>query len=870
MCPHFAKGCIVALADLRQSLSEQPWLRAAYNRLVRRSVATQLSLTSRHVANDGEPPDWCQLLLAASVLARSDQGRHQEVALRIVQECLVDSEVRPDERDAGMLILDTLANRRAITLYGEGTAASGIEERLGIVARLQWTRHTFENSVDSAGQLIAVNHFQRRFWEAANSFDWVSASAPTSAGKSFIVLRHVLETVRSEPDGVVAYIAPTRALVHEIEIALKVMFREARLPARVTAIPLRTVVSPGVAHVLVFTQERLQLFLDRQSPCPRVRLLVIDEAQKMGDRHRGVLLQQVIERVVSLNPGTKVIFASPQTDNPGLLLDDRPPGTSATPLRSEEVTVNQNLVWATQSPGNTTRWEISACLPDGREPVGIAELPDRPLNDTKRLAFVAFALGKAATGNLVYVNRPSDAEKVAELLFELIGREAGETAEARDVELRDLAELARHAVHPRFLLARYASRGIAFHYGNMPLLLRSEVERLFSTGALRFLICTSTLIEGVNLACRNVFVRGPRKGPEPMSDGDFWNLAGRAGRWGRDRVGNIICIDATNPAVWHGRTAPFERQQQTIKRAADGAITTSERLVDYIRRGTPRSESRRESTLEYTAAYLMGLSLSGVDMSQMRWVSRFEPAVIASVTDAVSNALRGIQVDQSVVRRNPGISPLAMQALLNEFRRPGRNVEDYLPTLPESDNAVGNYMAVFDRIGRTLSPVFRGRQLYSYVLLTVDWMRGYPLPRIIDRRRAYFDRVQRPYSLAALIRRVMEDVETVARFEAPKFLGCYLDVLRQHLSEVGRTDLVDQGADLGVLLEFGVSSTTELSLMSLGLSRTSAVALAQYMPETSRNESECLAWLAARDLEELDLPAAVRREAQQALSLHIG
>src|SRR5665811_897221 len=75
-----------------------------------------------------------------------------------------------------------------------------------------------------------------------------------------------------------------------------------------------------------------------------------------------------------------------------------------------------------------------------------------------------------------------------------------------------IRDSARDTVHPQFQLVELVKRGVAFHYGNMPTLLRSEIERLFKDGKIRFLVCTSTLVEGVNLACRTIVCRGPRKG----------------------------------------------------------------------------------------------------------------------------------------------------------------------------------------------------------------------------------------------------------------------------------------------------------------------------------------------------------------------
>jgi replicative superfamily II helicase len=150
-------------------------------------------------------------------------------------------------------------------------------------------------------------------------------------------------------------------------------------------------------------------------------------------------------------------------------------------------------------------------------------------------------------GTLVYANGASEAEEVADLISQL-----AHTPPEPDPELDQLAELARKGVHPNFALASLVERGVAFHYGNMPSLIRLEVERLFRSSKIRFLVCTSTLIEGVNLSCRTIVVRGPRKGVgHPMEAHDFWNLAGRAGRWGNEFQGNMCALTPTYGRLAH-------------------------------------------------------------------------------------------------------------------------------------------------------------------------------------------------------------------------------------------------------------------------------------------------------------------------------
>ena len=47
--------------------------------------------------------------------------------------------------------------------------------------------------------------------------------------------------------------------------------------------------------------------------------IIVDEAQKIGDGSRGILLQQVLQQI-AVNDVTRFIFASPMSENPSSLL----------------------------------------------------------------------------------------------------------------------------------------------------------------------------------------------------------------------------------------------------------------------------------------------------------------------------------------------------------------------------------------------------------------------------------------------------------------------------------------------------------------------------------------------------------------------
>lgn len=113
----------------------------------------------------------------------------------------------------------------------------------------------------------------------------------------------------------------------------------------------------------------------------------------------------------------------------------------------------------------------------------------------------------------------------------------------------------------------------------------------------------------------------------------------------------------------------------------------------------------------------------------------------------------------------------------------------------------------------------------------------------------------------------MEIVEQTARFAAPKYIAAYMDVLKVHLKAIGRVDLVREDFDIGLALEFGISSRTLLSLIELGLSRMSAVALYEIIAMDDLNQRACRDWMRAHadTLEGAGIPFIIIRELREKL-----
>ena len=90
------------------------------------------------------------------------------------------------------------------------------------------------------------------------------------------------------------------------------------------------------------------------------------------------------------------------------------------------------------------------------------------------------------------------------------------------------------------------SRGIAVHYSGLLPLMKEAVEILFSRGLVKILFATETFAMGVNMPARTVVFSSLRKhdgnGFRYLHAGEYTQMAGRAGRRGKDATGTVIIL----------------------------------------------------------------------------------------------------------------------------------------------------------------------------------------------------------------------------------------------------------------------------------------------------------------------------------------
>ncbi len=65
--------------------------------------------------------------------------------------------------------------------------------------------------------------------------------------------------------------------------------------------------------------------------------------------------------------------------------------------------------------------------------------------------------------------------------------------------------------------------------------------------------------------------------------------------------------------------------------------------------------------------------------------------------------------------------------------------------------------------------------------------------------------------------------------------------------------MLENISQFNLWLEFGVSQKTQLSLLSLGLSRNTVVELSNYITSTNMTKEEALRWINEQDMSQFEL-----------------
>lgn len=157
---------------------------------------------------------------------------------------------------------------------------------------------------------------------------------------------------------------------------------------------------------------------------------------------------------------------------------------------------------------------------------------------------------------LIYCQAPASANRVAEYLIQDAGL-------APVPETQEIAAWISKHYHPEWNVARAIALGIGIHHGGVPRALQQYIVKLFNEGVIKRIICTSTMIEGVNTSAENVIIYDRRLKTSTLDYFTYKNISGRAGRMNKYFIGKVFMLEA--PPIEQGLTVeyPIGHQDET-------------------------------------------------------------------------------------------------------------------------------------------------------------------------------------------------------------------------------------------------------------------------------------------------------------------
>ncbi|MDD2702497.1 MAG: DEAD/DEAH box helicase [Candidatus Omnitrophica bacterium] len=690
------------------------------------------------------------------------------------------------------------------------------------LSELYATRSLLNNEVLVGGKkTILLSEFQKRMWDLITNYSRVGISAPTSAGKSFVLAYKIADCLSSN-HGEIIYIVPTLSLISQVSADIKFALEQVQISdCEILQTYSYEFAKKYKNAIYVLTQERaMAAFAQAEEPFDRCKMLVVDEIQNVervadeSEERAHTLLDVVCEFHNSIKID-KIIVSGPRIRN----IQDVTKslfGVESHSLQIETPPVI-NLNYSFSKKDNKSYLTIRSSLKN--EPLKI-ELNNLELGKwygKKRYTpelfnFIDHVLGvinKDSSGTLVFAPTSKTASNIA---IELTERRNNYKSNAEHQELIiSLKKYLEETIHPKYSLLRAIDKGIAYHHGKVPEDVRIVVEHAFKSGLIDTIVCTTTLMQGVNLPAKNIIARNPNLFIQSSVDSmqltpyEFANLRGRAGRLMKDLVGRAIILDEGSfvDLQYLDGDAEKELTPDYASRFED----SKENLIEVLETGDiPKEEMPFSDLIVYVRQMI--LRHGDAALNRMKQVG----VILSSEQfNSIRESLRNLSVSKEICLRNPYWDPIVLNKLFQEVKK-----WDELPKSPFDSNFVGTTLSLLKRI-EEITPYYfnkyfgikNAKMKLSVVLNAQNWATEKSLNKILSDRN-----VQDTDEIDHIINVIAQDV----KYSLPKLLRPVVHM---------------QNIDSPILnfIEMGAYKPVTRRLMEMGVPRETALKISERLDE---------------------------------------
>jgi superfamily II DNA or RNA helicase len=591
----------------------------------------------------------------------------------------------------------------------------------------------FIQAVPNTDNLIFTDSQFELYTKISNSKHF-SFSAPTSMGKSFIIKSFIRKVVHDKPPENIVIMVPTRALINQFSFDLNKEFKDLLdhynfAVATNSNVPELTNESQK-SYIFVLTPERLLSYLS-QKKNPPFGYLFVDEAHKLAAEKdtRAVTAYSAISKALKQNMNLNLYFSSPNVSNPEVFLKLFKKDEHLN-YKTIEAPVSQNLFFVDMVEKNVTYYLDS--IPFKFAPSIIKKAED---------IFVIISKIGGSESNIVYCNSRNEVVNKAEKLFSYY-----ENAEVEiSNKVKKVVKQIKGYIHKDYYLAEFLNRGIAYHFGNLPQIIRTKVEALFKDREINYVFCTSTLLEGVNLPAKNVFILNNKNGLNDFKPIDFWNLAGRAGRLKIELSGNIICIKE-NDITWKKHKALLENKVETeLNPTVENCIDKKLKKIEQVLNENPNINEKRKSELEIPRYIANIISIDTLEIKRSNYESEIIKKLIAdnkqSIIDLAEKRNGVIDVPSSVLNTNCSIKLKIQNEVYLSLQKLKYKPSDIkLPSIVDYEICkkwLYHFYSIFK--WSTEENIIKSEaQLDYYAMLMNKWINGVSLNQIINQSIEFY------------------------------------------------------------------------------------------------------------------------------------
>lgn len=686
----------------------------------------------------------------------------------------------------------------------------------------------------------------------------------TSSGKTRVAELAILQTLQTDPNAKILYLAPFRSLALEIEQTLGQVFdwcgfRVSHLYGgfRLSSVDRQLAEDSSIT---IATPEKARAIL-RSSPelFSDVKLIVVDEGHLVGANERYVKNELFLDHLRRFASATncRMIMLSAVLPNPAQLAE-WVTGDSENVVRSDWKPSAERfglLRWQGDHVRIEWRGEFESFNPRfvASGPLGWGRRRN-PFPNNKNEAIAATAARLTSIGPvMIFSARANSIPGLAKSMLLALGECPEEHPWPEPVwnafKVTCEEELPADAIE---LTA--ARHGVICHSNRLPVQIRMATERLMRSTPPKIIIASSTLAQGVNVGISSVIVATPYQGRNPIDHRDFWNICGRAGRAFVDGEGKILyTIDETRKR-WQVRkdrelaekyfnTHESDPVESGLLYVLNGLRRIAQRAgVDFTQLMTMVAENDFSDLGEENAglcSWILDLIDDGIlALQEDDIVNPDSEGPEEWIDDVFRGSLAAIQTDDEA-------TALSRDELIQFLATRARQVLDATPDSGQRKAYVSTGLPI-----SAAKSVYRDRDSFleqaqhladdekstQSIIAFVGWLEAWArdhAAHVVEQLpdQEIMDSVRELWLTGAAMRRILEEVEDANRICKDTYgyqIPWLIHAASQQVRQMGNEDLSNVLASVALLTEIGVPSQAAAWVFLAGVrSRAASTELAQ-------------------------------------------